>query len=58
MQYVHTMNQLLREIIFAGLKLGLVYILKIDLSGGFYRIGLRLTDTPNLGLVFPGTHGG
>ena len=51
MQYGHAKYQVLREIVFAGPKLGLVYILKSDLSGGFYLIGLRPANTLKLGLV-------
>ena len=38
MQYIHALDRLLREIVFAGPALGLVYILKADVSEGFYRI--------------------
>ena len=30
-----------------------MHVLKADVSDGFYRIGLRLTGAPKLGLIFP-----
>ena len=38
---------------FADLALGYVYLLKVDVSDGFYRIGLRPEDAPKLGLILP-----
>ena len=32
--------------------LGPVYMLKADVSNGFYCIGLRPADTPKIGLIF------
>ena len=40
------------EVVIDNPELGPVHILKADVSDGFYRIGLRPTDTPLLGLVF------
>ena len=34
-------------------ELGYVYLLKVDVSDGFYRIWLRPEDAPKLGLIFP-----
>ena len=53
MQYGRALDCLLREIVFAEPALGYVYLLKADVSDGFYRIGLRLEDAPKLGLIFP-----
>ena len=53
MQYGQALDRLLREIIFAEPDLVYVYLLKADVSNGFYRIGLRLEDAPKLGLIFP-----
>ena len=58
MHYGHTLDRLLREIVFSEPKLGIVYMLKADLSDGFYRIGLNPEDAPKLGLVSPEIHGG
>ena len=54
MQYGHTLDHLLREIVFADPALGPVYLLKADVLDGFCRIGLRPEDDPKLGLIFPG----
>ena len=53
MQYGCTLDGMLRKIVFADPALGPVYILKADVSDGFYRIGVRLEDAPKLGLIFP-----
>ena len=53
MQYGRALDRLIREIVYAYLALGCVYLLKSDVSDGFYRIGLRPTDAPRLGLIFP-----
>ena len=53
MQYGRALDRLLREIVFAGAALGPLYLLKAEVSDGFYRIGLRPEDAPNLGLIFP-----
>ena len=52
MQYGQALDRLIREIVYADLALGYVYLLKADVSDGFYRIGLRPTDAPKLGLIF------
>ena len=38
--------------VIADPALGPVYVLKEDISNGFYRIVLRPTDAPNMGLGF------
>jgi len=43
----------LREILLAYPKLGPVYLLKLDISDGFYHIDLAIDDIPKLGVVFP-----
>ena len=53
MRYDWALDRLLREIVFADPALGYVYLLKADVSDGFYRIGLRLEDAPKLGLISP-----
>ena len=51
-QYGRALDRLLREIIFADPALGPVYLLKADVSYGFYRIGLRPEKALKLGLIF------
>ena len=53
MLYGRALDRLLREIVFADPSLGPVYILKADVSDGFYFIGVRPEDAPKLGLIFP-----
>ena len=53
MQYGRALDRLIREIVYADPALGYVYLLKADVSDGFYRKGLRPIDAPKLGLVLP-----
>ena len=52
MQYSRALDCLLRQIFFADPALGTVYLLKADVSDGFYRRGPRPEDAPKLGLIF------
>ena len=53
MQYGRALDRLLSEIVFADPALGYVYLLKANVSDGFYRIGLHPEDALKLGLIFP-----
>ena len=53
MQYARALDHLLREIVFANPTWGHVYMLQIDVSDFFYRIGLHPADALKLGLIFP-----
>ena len=53
MQYGWVLDRLLHEIVFAEPALGYVYLLKADVSNGFYPIWLRPDDVPKLDLIFP-----
>ena len=57
MQYGRALDRLIHEIVYADPALGYVYLLKADVSDGFYCIGLRTTDAPKLGLIFPSCKG-
>ena len=52
-QYSRALDRLIRDIVFSDLALRPVYILKMDVLDGFYRIGVRPEDAPKLGLIFP-----
>ena len=52
MKYGRALDGLIREVVTADSTLGPVYVLKADVSDGFYLIGLKPTDAPKLGLVF------
>ena len=53
MQFGHALERILREILLADPAQGPVYMIKVDISDGFYRINLRPADVPKLGVVFP-----
>ena len=53
MQFGHALDRILREILLADPKLGPVYLIKLDISDGFYRIALNIDDIPKLGVAFP-----
>ncbi len=56
-QFGHALDRILREILLADPNLGPVYLLKLDISDGFYRIALNIDDIPKLGVTFPTTPG-
>jgi hypothetical protein len=53
MQFGHALDRILRDILLADPKLGPIYLSKLDISDGFYRINLAIDDIPKLGVVFP-----
>ncbi len=53
MQFGWSLERILREILFANRAHGLVHMIKLDISDGFYWIGLNIDDIPKLGVVFP-----
>ena len=53
MQFGRTLHRLLSRILHADPRFGHVYISKIDIADGFYRIWLRACDIPILGVLFP-----
>ena len=53
MQYGRALDSLIRKIVYVDPALGYIYMLKADVSDGFYLIGLRPEDAPKLGLIFP-----
>ncbi len=53
MQFGSSLEQILCEILFANPAHGPVHMIKLDISDGFYRIGLNIDDIPKLGVVFP-----
>mmetsp|Transcript_14147 Transcript_14147/g.26545 ORF Transcript_14147/g.26545 Transcript_14147/m.26545 type:complete len:786 (+) Transcript_14147:1982-4339(+) len=57
MQFGHTLDRILRHILLSDPSHGPVYLLKIDLSDGFYRIDTNPDDIPRLGVVFPTDEG-
>jgi hypothetical protein len=57
MQYGHALERLLHRILHADAEHGPVYMIKIDLSDGFYRVPLRPADIPTLGVAYPSLPG-
>lgn len=57
MQFGHAFNRILRHILFSDPHHGPVYLIKIDISDGFYRIDVNPDDIPRLGVVFPTEEG-
>ncbi len=53
MQFGHALDRILREILLANPAFGLVYLIKLDISNGFYRIALNVDGIPKLGVAFP-----
>lgn len=57
MQFGKALHRFLRKLVLADPSYGPVYLGKIDIADGFYRIGLVPSDIPKLGVVLPGTDG-
>jgi hypothetical protein len=53
MQFGHALERVLREILLANPAFGPVYLIKLNISDGFYRIALNVDDIPKLGVAFP-----
>jgi hypothetical protein len=46
-------ERILCEILFTNPAHGPLHMIKLDISDGFYQIGLNIDDIPKLGVVFP-----
>ena len=57
MQFGKALQRILRQIHNANLWHGPVYLSKVDISDGFYRVWLQANDIPKLGMLFPGLPG-
>ena len=53
LQFGHAIDLILRKIVIADSFLGLVQLMKIDLSNKFYRINLNINAIPKLAVIFP-----
>lgn len=53
MQFGRALDRILLAILRAPEEHGPVYLLKVDLSDGFYRIPIRATDVAKLGVIYP-----
>ena len=53
MRFGHALYRYLREILLADPALGSLYLIKVNISGGFYQISLDINGIPELGVVLP-----
>lgn len=53
MQFGRAVERLLHRIHHANRRFGPVYMIKVDISDGFYRLKLSPSGVPSLGVVFP-----
>jgi hypothetical protein len=53
MQLGWSLERILWKILFANPAHGPMQMIKMDISDGFYRIGLNIDDIPKMGVVFP-----
>jgi hypothetical protein len=53
MQFGRALLHILQKIARSDLNLGPVYLFKIDISDGLYRIVIRSKDIPKLAVIFP-----
>ena len=53
MQFGHALERILCEILLADPAFGPVYLIKLDISDGFYHIAVNIDDIPKLGMVYP-----
>jgi hypothetical protein len=54
MQFGRALWRFLQQVSDANARLELVYLSKIDIADGFYRIWINAEDVPKLGIIFPG----
>ncbi len=57
MQFGKTLDCILQEILLAKSFLGLVSLMKLDISDGFYHIAINVDDIPKLEVTIPTTPG-
>ena len=53
MQYGRALQRVLQQIYDADPKHGAVHMIKVDVSDGFYRVGLKPSDIPKLAIAMP-----
>ena len=52
MQFGHSLDRILREILLGDPVHGPTHLIKIDIRDGFYQIALNIDNIPKLGVVF------
>lgn len=53
MQFGTALQRVIESIVNANPRFGPMYLCKVDISDGFYRVGLRPADIPKMGVVLP-----
>ena len=53
MQFGHALQRILQRMHDADLCHGPIYMMKVDIADGFYRVGLAPEDVPSLGVCLP-----
>ena len=57
MQFGRALQRILQRIHRANPRLGPVFLSKIDIADGFYRVWLKASDIPKLAILFPSREG-
>jgi hypothetical protein len=58
MQFGAALQRIIESIVNADPNHGPVYLCKVDISDGFYRVELRPADIPKMGVIIPSTSEG
>ena len=53
MQFGKALQRVMGKVVAADPRYGPVWLGKIDIADGFYRIGLQPSDIPRLGVILP-----
>ena len=53
MQFVHALQRILQHMYDSDPRHGSIYMMKVDIADGFYRVGLAPEDVPSLGVFLP-----
>ena len=53
MQFGHALQRVLQRIVYANPAFGPVYLMKLDLADGYYRVPLATSGVPHLGVILP-----
>ena len=53
MQFGHALQRILQRMYDADPRHGPIYMMKVDIADGFYRVGLAPEDVPYLGVCLP-----
>jgi hypothetical protein len=57
MQFGRALERLIQRIYFSNRRYGPIYMIKVDISDGFYCLKFSPSSVPSLGVVFPTTPG-